>query len=163
MMESLREIFFKTDRSTQKLTTGRTHYSMLDVRCSTFISFFLDLTGRFFGQRRRSYETTQSWNSEPQNVEGWNRSAQSFFYKIDRSTQKLTTGRSTQKLTTGRSTKGLTRARIHSFRTCPPPEDSTFIIRYTIHSRRPASALIFRIRSSPLCRLASTSCPTCFD
>jgi len=36
--------------------------------------------------------------SEPQNrrmsnVEGWVRFAQSFFYKIDRSTQKLTTGR----------------------------------------------------------------------
>jgi hypothetical protein len=27
------------------------------------------------------------------NVEGWNRFAQTFFYKIDRSTQKLTTGR----------------------------------------------------------------------
>ncbi len=31
-------------------------------------------------------------NIEPQNVEGWFRFAQSFF-KIDRSTQKLTTGR----------------------------------------------------------------------
>jgi len=31
-------------------------------------------------------------NIEPQNVEGWNRYALSF-YKIDRSTQKLTTGR----------------------------------------------------------------------
>jgi len=29
-----------------------------NVRCSTFISFFLDQTGRFSGQRRRSYETT---------------------------------------------------------------------------------------------------------
>ena len=37
-----------------------------------------------------------------------------FFYKIDRSTQKLTTGR------------------IHYFRTCPPPEDSIFIIRYSL-------------------------------
>jgi hypothetical protein len=27
---------------------------MLDVRCSMFISFFLDQTGRFSGQRRRS-------------------------------------------------------------------------------------------------------------
>jgi hypothetical protein len=26
-----------------------------------------------------SYETTQNLNSEPQNVEGWNRFAQSFF------------------------------------------------------------------------------------
>jgi hypothetical protein len=32
-------------------------------------------------------------NVEPQNVEVWFRFAQSFFYKIDRSTQKLTTGR----------------------------------------------------------------------
>ena len=49
-METLREIFFKT---------GRIH--LFDVRCwtfdaysppledSTFISFFFDLTGRFFG------------------------------------------------------------------------------------------------------------------
>jgi hypothetical protein len=29
-----RSIFFKIDRSTQKLTTGRIHYSMLDVQCS---------------------------------------------------------------------------------------------------------------------------------
>jgi hypothetical protein len=28
-------LFFKTDRSTQKLTTGRIHYSMFDVQCST--------------------------------------------------------------------------------------------------------------------------------
>jgi len=46
-------------------------------------------------------------------VEGWNRFAQSY-YKIGRSTKKLTTGR------------------IHSFDTCPPQEDSTFIIRYSI-------------------------------
>jgi hypothetical protein len=26
----------------------------------------------------KSYETTNSWNSEPQNLEGWNRFAQSF-------------------------------------------------------------------------------------
>jgi hypothetical protein len=26
----------------------RIHYSMLDVQCSMFISFFFDLTGRFF-------------------------------------------------------------------------------------------------------------------
>jgi hypothetical protein len=36
MMESLREIFYKTGRSTQKLTTGRTHYSMFDVGRSMF-------------------------------------------------------------------------------------------------------------------------------
>jgi hypothetical protein len=60
---------------------------MLDVGCSAFISFSFDLTGRFFSQRRRSYETTPSWNSEPQNIESagggndevWNRCAQSFF------------------------------------------------------------------------------------
>jgi hypothetical protein len=34
------------DRSTQKLTTGRIHYSMFDVGRSMFISFFFDLTGR---------------------------------------------------------------------------------------------------------------------
>jgi len=38
MMESLREIFFKT---------GRIHYSMFDVGRSMFISFFFDVTGRF--------------------------------------------------------------------------------------------------------------------
>ena len=31
---------------------------MLDVRCSTFISFFIDLTGRFFGRRPGSYGTS---------------------------------------------------------------------------------------------------------
>jgi len=68
-----------------------------------------------------SYETSYSWNSEPQNVacrmsnfEGWIRFAQSFYYKIDRSTQKLTTGR------------------IHYFDTCPPEEDSIFIIRHLL-------------------------------
>jgi hypothetical protein len=55
-----------------------------------FISFFLDLTGRCSGQRRRSYETTPSWKSEPQNIEQeisndevWNRCAQSFFKNIN--------------------------------------------------------------------------------
>ncbi|CAB1077659.1 hypothetical protein D1AOALGA4SA_5445 [Olavius algarvensis Delta 1 endosymbiont] len=33
-MESLRSIFFKIDRSTQKLTTGRIHY--FDIRYSLF-------------------------------------------------------------------------------------------------------------------------------
>jgi hypothetical protein len=49
MMESLREIFFKTDRSTQKLTAGRTHYSMFDVGRSMFdVHYFLfDLTDVF--------------------------------------------------------------------------------------------------------------------
>jgi hypothetical protein len=49
-------------------------------------SFFFDQTGRFLGQRRRLYETTHNWNSEPQNIEQkisndevWNRYAQSFF------------------------------------------------------------------------------------
>jgi len=49
------------------------------------------LTGRFFGQRRRLYETTQNFNSEPQNIEY--RTAECrrmeslrsvIFYKIDR-------------------------------------------------------------------------------
>ena len=39
-----RSVFFKIDRI---------HYSMLDVERSMFISFLFDLTGRFFGQRRR--------------------------------------------------------------------------------------------------------------
>jgi hypothetical protein len=46
MVESLRLVFFKIDRSTQKLTTGGIHYSMFDVGRSTFISFSFDLTGR---------------------------------------------------------------------------------------------------------------------
>jgi hypothetical protein len=41
-MESLRESFFKNSQNTF------IRRSMLDVRCSTFISFFFDLTGRFF-------------------------------------------------------------------------------------------------------------------
>jgi hypothetical protein len=60
-------------------------------------------------------------NVEPQNVEGWFRFAQSF-YKIDSSTQELTTGR------------------IHSFDTCPPQEDSTFDIRFFINSARKIGA-----------------------
>ena len=79
----------KIDRSTQKLTTGRIHYSMLDVRCSTFISFSFDLTGRS-RPAAALYEATQNFKSEPQNIEqeisndeGWNRCVRSFF-KIDR-------------------------------------------------------------------------------
>ena len=34
------------------------HYSLFDIRYSLFQSFFFHLTGRFSGQRRRSYETT---------------------------------------------------------------------------------------------------------
>ena len=52
-MESLRSVFYNIDRSTQKLTTSRIHYSMLDVRCSMFISFLFDYTGRFSGRRKR--------------------------------------------------------------------------------------------------------------
>ena len=65
---------------------------MLDVRCSMFISFFFDLPGRLFGQRRRLYET--KFNSEPQNrrtAEPQNNECRRvgslrsvFFYKIDR-------------------------------------------------------------------------------
>jgi hypothetical protein len=36
--------FFKIDRSTQKLTTGRIHYSMFDVGRSMTISFLFNLT-----------------------------------------------------------------------------------------------------------------------
>ena len=42
--------FFKIDRI---------HH--FDIRHSLFQSFFFDQTGRFFGQRRRSYETTPKW------------------------------------------------------------------------------------------------------
>jgi hypothetical protein len=35
-MESLRSVFYKIDRSTQKLTTGGIHYSMFDVGRSMF-------------------------------------------------------------------------------------------------------------------------------
>jgi hypothetical protein len=45
-VESLRSVFYKMDRSTQKLTTGGIHYSTFDVGRSMFISFFFDLTGR---------------------------------------------------------------------------------------------------------------------
>jgi hypothetical protein len=41
-----RSVFYKIDRSTQKLTTGGIHYSTFDVGRSMFISFFFDLTGR---------------------------------------------------------------------------------------------------------------------
>jgi len=57
-----RSVFIKIDRSTQKLTAGRSkkgltrariHY--FDIRHSLFQSFFLDLTGRYSGQWRRLY------------------------------------------------------------------------------------------------------------
>jgi hypothetical protein len=35
-VESLRSVFYKMDRSTQKLTTGGIHYSMFDVGRSMF-------------------------------------------------------------------------------------------------------------------------------
>ena len=38
-MESLRSVFYKIDRSTQKLTTGRTHYSTFDVGRWTFDAY----------------------------------------------------------------------------------------------------------------------------
>jgi hypothetical protein len=82
-----------------------------------------------FGNKAES-ETTHGCNSEPQNIEYRTaefrrmESLRSVFFKIDRSTQKLTTGR---------STKGLTRARIHYFDIrhslfdiYPPLEDSLF-------------------------------------
>jgi hypothetical protein len=103
------------------------------------------------GTLNPSYETTLKANRRTaeyriSNVEGWFRFAQSFFYKIDHSTQRLMTGRSTQSLdsealegmlTTGRSTQSLdsealegklTTDRIHSF----DIRHSTFIIRYSL-------------------------------
>jgi len=38
-----RSVFFKIDRSTQKLTTGRIHYSTFSVRCSTFAGYLFRL------------------------------------------------------------------------------------------------------------------------
>jgi len=46
-----------------KSTEYNIRCSMLDVRCSTFISFFFQSDWLFFVQRRRSYETTA--NSKP--------------------------------------------------------------------------------------------------
>ncbi|CAB1076752.1 hypothetical protein D1AOALGA4SA_4550 [Olavius algarvensis Delta 1 endosymbiont] len=52
--------------------------SIFDIRF--FEVSFIDQTGRSFGQKQRSYETTfkanrRISNIEPQNVEGWNRFA----------------------------------------------------------------------------------------
>jgi len=63
-------------------------------------------------------------------VEVWNRFAQ-FFYKIDRST-KSSRQAVRQKVHDRPFDKKLTTGRIHSFDTCPPEEDSTFIIRHSI-------------------------------
>ena len=46
-VESLCSVFFKIDRSTHKLTTGRIHYfdirhSLFDIRYSLYQSFFFD-------------------------------------------------------------------------------------------------------------------------
>ena len=41
--ESLRSIFFKIDRSTQKLTTGRIHYSMFDAYSPPPVGWTFDL------------------------------------------------------------------------------------------------------------------------
>ena len=76
------QMFGTVGRATVPAETGRHSGRPYD---STSQSFFLDLTGGFFGQRRRLYETTQNLtanrrisNIEPQNVEGWYRFAQSF-------------------------------------------------------------------------------------
>ena len=76
MMESLREIFLNRQNTFIRR-------SMLDVRCSMFISFYSDQTGRFSGQRRCSYET--SWNDECRmsNVEWLNRFAKSFLKRAE--------------------------------------------------------------------------------
>jgi hypothetical protein len=73
-------------------------------------SFFFDQTGRFFGQRRRSCETSQKWhgfsitklvvlaaglNSKPQNIEGWKRFAKSFLRQTEYNHSTFGVGRST--------------------------------------------------------------------
>ena len=60
------QMFGTVGRATVPAETGRHGGRPYD---STSQSFLFDLTGRFFGQRRRSYETIHSWNSEPQNIE----------------------------------------------------------------------------------------------
>jgi hypothetical protein len=52
--ESLCSVFFKIDR----IHYFNIRYSLFDIRYSLFQSFFSDQTGRFFGQRRRLYETS---------------------------------------------------------------------------------------------------------
>jgi hypothetical protein len=44
-VDSLSSVFSKIDRSTQRLTTGRTHYFDPPLEDSLFHSFFFDLTG----------------------------------------------------------------------------------------------------------------------
>jgi hypothetical protein len=44
-------------------------HSVFDIRYSLFQSFFCDQTGRFFGQRRRLYETTLKANRRISNNE----------------------------------------------------------------------------------------------
>ena len=70
--QAVRQKKLTTGRSTKKahdrpfdkrLTTGRIpyfdiRYSLFDIRYSLFQSFYFDQTGRFFGQRRCSCETT---------------------------------------------------------------------------------------------------------
>jgi hypothetical protein len=51
-------IFYKIDR----IPYFDIRYSLFDIRYSLFQSFFSDQTGRFSGQRRRSYETTPKWH-----------------------------------------------------------------------------------------------------
>jgi len=48
MMESLAQRKRLRRVSRNLFKTDGTHYSMLDVRCSTFIGFFINLTGLFF-------------------------------------------------------------------------------------------------------------------
>jgi hypothetical protein len=54
-----------------RCTQPNLHFAVVIAKCETQQrpiskpspkSFFFDQTGRFFGQRRRSYETTPKWN-----------------------------------------------------------------------------------------------------
>ena len=68
-MGSLRSVFIKIDR----IHYFDIRYSLFDIRYSLFYSFFLDLTGRFFGQRRRLYETTCAKCNLGRGICGWER------------------------------------------------------------------------------------------
>jgi hypothetical protein len=49
-------LFFKNNND--RIPYFDIRYSLFDIRYSLFQSFFFDLTGRFSGQRQRSYEAS---------------------------------------------------------------------------------------------------------
>ena len=82
------QMFGTVGRATVPAETGRHGGRPYD---STIQSFFFDLLAVFWASAAAYMKlhkiltaNRRISNIEPQNVEGWNRSAQSFFYKIDR-------------------------------------------------------------------------------